>query len=61
LDTLERVNLEIEPEPTPDERAALIAAFERLLGEQERREPSAWWREGVREGIEGGPQPGECP
>jgi len=53
------VNLEIEPEPTPDERAALIAAFERLLGEQERREPSAWWREGVREAVEGGPQPGE--
>jgi hypothetical protein len=55
------VNLEIEPEPTSQERAALIAAFERLVGEQERREPNAWWRAGVREAVEEGPQPGECP
>jgi len=49
------VRLEIDPEPTPEERAALIGAFERLLGEQERRGPSAWWREGVREAVEEGP------
>jgi hypothetical protein len=55
------VNLEIEPEPAPEERAAVIAAFERLLGEQDRREPGAWWREGVREAVEDGLQPGQCP
>ena len=44
------MDLEIEPEPTPEEREAL----ERALGSlaHEAVDPrGAWWREGVRENV----------
>jgi hypothetical protein len=46
------VELEITPEPSPEERQALERALARLLEEPERaRERSAWWREGVCESL----------
>jgi hypothetical protein len=51
-DTLERVNLEVDPEPTPQERAALVSALRRLVGEPVRADPGPWWRQGVREAVE---------
>jgi len=53
------VNLEIDPEPTPDERTALAAALRRLVGEPDPGQPGAWWREGVREALEQGPEGAE--
>ena len=44
--------LEIRPEPSPEERAALLAALQRLLAEEEPG-PPAWWLAGVRESVEG--------
>ncbi len=45
------MHYEITPEPTPEERDALVAAIERLGDEQPFRE-SAWWRAGIRESTE---------
>ena len=45
------MNVEITPEPSPEERAAILAAVEQLLAE-EAREPDAWWQAGVRENLE---------
>ena len=45
------MHVEITPEPTPEERDALLAALERVLGE-ERNGPGAWWEAGVREAVE---------
>ncbi len=38
--------LEITPEPTPEERAAIETAVAELLTRESER-PSAWWRAGV--------------
>ena len=43
--------LEITPEPTPEERAAIEAAVGRLLGESS-SDASAWWHAGVSENVE---------
>jgi len=43
------VGVEISPEPTPEEREALLAALAQL---GETREASAWWEAGVRESVE---------
>ena len=44
--------LEIKPEPTPEEREAIM----RALAEQDgAAEPAAWWRAGVREAVDGAP------
>lgn len=45
------MELEITPEPTPEERAAIVAALEALAAE-ERRGPGAWWEAGLRENVE---------
>jgi hypothetical protein len=49
------MELQIHPEPSPEERAALVAVYERLLGEG-RRLPTAydseWRRLGLRENVE---------
>jgi hypothetical protein len=43
------VQVEFSPEPTPEEREALL----RALGAQNvHREPGRWWEEGVREAVE---------
>jgi hypothetical protein len=46
-----RTHIEITPEPTPEERAAIVAALERLRAEDERT-PGCWWEAGVRESVE---------
>ncbi len=46
------MNVEITPEPTPEERAAILAALERLRAE-EAQGPGAWWEAGVRENLDG--------
>jgi len=44
------MDLEIEPEPTPEEREALGRALASLpAGRADPR--GAWWREGVRENV----------
>ncbi len=45
------VNVEIVPEPTPEERAAIVAALDRLRAE-EARGPGRWWEAGLRESVE---------
>jgi hypothetical protein len=55
--TLLRVSLdrgshfEITPEPTAEERAAILAALEQLQADE--RAPGRWWEAGVRESIQG--------
>jgi hypothetical protein len=46
------VELEITPEPAPEERAAILAALEQLQAEEEQG-PGAWWEAGLRESVEG--------
>jgi hypothetical protein len=49
--TLERgTRIEITPEPTPEERAAILAALDRIRAEDERG-PGAWWEAGLRESV----------
>jgi hypothetical protein len=45
------MGLEIRPEPTPEEREAILRALAELDGDPDRA--SAWWREGIRETVEG--------
>jgi hypothetical protein len=45
------VTLEIRPEPTPAERAAVEAAL-RELQEQSRTGPGAWWEAGLAENLD---------
>jgi len=50
--TLERgTEIEITPEPTPEERAAIVAALDQLATE-EACGPGAWWEAGVRDNVE---------
>jgi hypothetical protein len=42
--------LEIAPEPTPDERAAIATALSVLSAEQGRADP--WWEAGLAETLE---------
>jgi hypothetical protein len=50
--TLERgTRIEITPEPTPEERAAILAALDRIRAEDERGRPGAWWEAGLRESV----------
>jgi hypothetical protein len=48
------VELEIRPEPTPQERAAILVALERLLADIPRppADLSAWRAAGVRENLD---------
>ena len=45
------MNLEITPEPSPEERAAIVATLERLRAEEERG-LGAWWETGLRENLD---------
>jgi hypothetical protein len=45
------MNVEISPEPTPEERAAIVAALEQLRSEEERG-PGRWWETGLRENVD---------
>ena len=44
------MNVEITPEPTPEERAAILAALEQVRA-AEARGPGAWWEAGLRESV----------
>jgi hypothetical protein len=51
--TLERgTRFEIDPEPTPEERAAIEAAVAQVRSERECK-PASWWEAGVRENVAG--------
>lgn len=43
------MELEIRPEPTPEEREAIVRSLAELDGEAA---PSPWWRAGVQESVE---------
>ncbi len=43
------MDLEIAPEPKPDERAVIVAALADL---DRHAEPSAWWLAGTQENVE---------
>jgi hypothetical protein len=50
--SLERgTEIEITPEPTPEERAAIVAALDQLAAD-EAGGPGAWWEAGLRENVE---------
>ena len=44
------VEVEITPEPTPEERAAIVAAVEQLQADEDHC-PGAWWETGLRENV----------
>ena len=41
------MEIEITPEPTPEERAAIEAALTELLAEEALASRAAWWRAGI--------------
>jgi hypothetical protein len=49
----------ITPEPTPEEREALLRALAAQNGRPQR--PSAWWEAGVREAVEDGLEEASVP
>ena len=50
------MDVEINPEPTPEEREALLAALARRNGGA--GGASAWWEAGIRESVEEEPEEG---
>jgi hypothetical protein len=50
------VELHIEPEPTPAERAAIERALA-AAGAKPTEQRSAWWQAGVEEALSGEPGP----
>ncbi len=52
------MELEITPEPTPDERAAIERALAELAPRDGRADSrSAWWYDGLEEALERDPPP----
>ena len=49
------MELEITPAPTPEERAAIVAALEQLRG-RDKGDPGAWWEAGLRENLDDEPE-----
>jgi hypothetical protein len=47
------VEAEIRPDPTPEERAAILAALERLVSDGPPAYRSTWRKLGVRENVDG--------
>ena len=52
------MDVEISPEPTPEERPALLAALARLNGQVREGSGSAWWDAGIRQSVEDEPEEG---
>lgn len=52
--------LEIVPEPSAEERAAVEAALRALAARRE-RDSSPWWEAGVREGVGDADEDGPLP
>lgn len=50
------MNLEITPEPSPEERAAILAALDQLEAEHAQG-PGLWWEAGLRESLEDEDEP----
>jgi len=50
------VTVEITPEPTPEEREAVLRALATLNGAVDRGGSSAWWRAGILEAVEEEPE-----
>jgi len=44
------VDVEITPEPTPEERAAIVAALTQVQVD-DARGPGPWWEAGLRESV----------
>lgn len=44
---------EITPEPTPEEREAILKALAQLAAADGRPPVSEWWRQGLRDGVLG--------
>jgi hypothetical protein len=51
------VELEIEPEPTPDERAAIERALAALGGAAREDPRGAWWRAGLEDALSADQRP----
>ncbi len=51
------MELDVRPEPTPEERQALAQALARAVASKPDAERSAWWRIGVRENVLDAPEP----
>ena len=45
------MELEITPEPTPEERAAILQALAALAAADGRPPVSEWWRQGLRDAV----------
>jgi hypothetical protein len=45
------MEVEIRPEPTPDEREAIVRALAELGGHADQR--SAWWDAGLHDAVDG--------
>ena len=45
------MGVEIRPEPTPEEREAILRAHAEL---ERQEQPNSWWEAGVREAVDGG-------
>lgn len=52
------MTIEISPEPTPEEREALLRALAALNGDADARETSAWWRAGILDAVGEEPEEG---
>ena len=50
------MSVEIIPEPTPEEREAILAAIAEVNGGFGRGGPSDWWRAGIAEAVEEEPE-----
>ena len=50
------MTVEITPEPTPEEREAVLRALATLNGAVDRGGSSAWWRAGILEAVEEEPE-----
>ena len=45
------MTIEIEPEPSAEERAAIAAALETALLDEGNARPGPWWAAGLRDGV----------
>ena len=52
------MTIEITPEPTPEEREAILRALATLNGAADRGGSSAWWRAGILEAVDQEPEEG---
>jgi hypothetical protein len=53
------MSLQITPEPTPEERDALLHALAAQNGDHER--PSRWWQAGIYEAVEPDSEENQAP